>query len=569
MGELEPRPAPNWGLLSLAVIAWFASGAAFAQVPVTDYVVVQPIDVCSGEGTGCAVINNMGQTAASNPGTTQIGFIDPLTGLNITQAAWNQIGVSVTFLPVVQYNSPPNPNPNSTPDQPDYRWLNVCSCDTGSSSSCPSISSCSTGSSSIDFLTLSQQPGISQGAAPDPTFPNAPVSSNPTTINQFFVNEIIPATSGIIIKGFSWDSNNGSAIASDNVFLAPPSPDTVPHELGHVLGLEHDAFGAGPLTCPEPYPDSYCPENLMTAGSASREVPNGLIDGLLIRCSGAVPGEACWVPQVPPQNTTQPDALDLITMGGVGTCSIMDPSACPSQQAAVLLSGFMNPIPDSMTTASDPTNSNLITFNVTGAAGGRPSETLLAWVLMFPTAAPPVQRPFHIINESRRNLVMDADYPHGDKDNNAGGIYYIGTWYNACAASTARCLIVEFNLPGAGATDYVDFSISFTTSVTNADLCGAQITYLFNDGYITTSDLGPSPCSGSSVTANSQNPDLTAPPQIANPATFVGASNMPCTPLPNGQCPSPLATGVSDSNPATGVEGGPICYVGGVPTQCP
>jgi Metallo-peptidase family M12B Reprolysin-like len=478
----------------------------------------------------------MGQTAVSNPGTAQIGFIDPLTKLNIAQAAWNQIGVSVTFQPVVQYNSPHNPY-STSPLQPDYRWLHVVNCST-----------CSTGSSSNDLLLLTQQVGISQGATPA-----TPLSPNPTTINMFFVNTIIPATSGIIINGFSWDSNNGSAI-SENIFSAPARPDTVAHELGHMLGLEHTTLGAGPLTCPQPYPDSYCPENLMTAGSATRQVPNGLINSSTVNCSGAMLGEACWVPQVPPQNTTQPDALDLLN---------------PSQQAAVLLSGFMNPIPQATTTASDPAKSGVIKFDVSGAAGGRPNETLFAWVLVLPSAAPKVAHPFNIISESRQNLIQDADYPHPDTDNDFGAVYYFGTQTSACATSTARCLIVEFNPPGAAALDYVNFSMSFKTPVTNADLCGAHVIYLFSDGYITTSTLGPSPCSASSVTANSQNPDLTTPPEIADTSTFVGSTNMPCTPLPDGTCPSPLTTGVSDSNPVTGVESGPICYSAGVPVQCP
>jgi hypothetical protein len=291
----------------------------------------------------------MGQNAINAAGTTRIGFIDPVTGVNITDAIWNQNGIRVTFLPLAKYNSAANPQ-STSPLQPDYRWLHVINCP-----------NCTTGSSSTDFLTLSQQPSISKGTLPNPTTPPGgtttctvtsgifqapcvPVSSSLNTVNLFFVDTIIPATSGLIIKGFSWDSNNGSAIASSQVFKVPTSPDTIAHELGHVLGLEHTVFGAGPLTCPASYPNSFCPENLMTTGNGVRQVPSGLVN------CGPNGNQACWVSQVPPQNTMQPNALDLMTMGG--SCTIANPSACPSQQAVILLSGFMNPIPSSTTTAS-------------------------------------------------------------------------------------------------------------------------------------------------------------------------------------------------------------------------
>jgi hypothetical protein len=561
--------------------ACLASGGAGAQVPVTDYIVVQPIDVCSTSGLVCPVVNNLGQTANTNPGTTQIGFIDPLTGVNITDAIWSQNGIRVTFLPLVKYSSPSNPLGNPL-TQPDYRWLHVCNCGSGAGACAhPAIPSCSTGSSSNDFMTLSQQPSISTGVVPNPTTPPGgtqactvangvlqppcvPVSTNPPTINLFFVNTIVPATPGLIIKGFSWDNGNGSAIASSQIFSLPSSPDTIAHELGHVLGLEHTTFQAGPLTCPAPYPNSFCPENLMTAGSAVRQVPSGLINSSSVNCPGAAIGEACWVPQVPPQNTTQPNALDLMTMGG--SCTIANPSACPSQEAAVLLSGFLNPIASSTTTATDPASSNTITFNVTGASAGRSHETLLAWALVLPPSAPGVTTAFGSPTASPPNLIQDADFPNGDSDNNVGGVYYLGTWSSTCAGEGARCLIVEFNTPGAAAGDSVNFKMSFTSSVTNASLCGAEIIYLFNDGSIHPT---PFPCSESAtVTTTSQMADLTMPVEIASPAAFTGATNLSCIPLPGGTACAP-PTSVSDSNLRTGVESGPICLAHGQVVPCP
>jgi hypothetical protein len=549
---------------------------------------VQPIDVCSSTGTGCAVINSMGQTAASSPNTNLIGFIDPLTGLNAEQAAFAQIGVSMAVAPVVLYRSPSNPLGDPL-FEPDYRWLHVCSCDSGTASSCPSISSCDTGSSSVDLLTLTQQPMLSMNPNP-PYTPSLPLNPDQTIPNLFFVKVIDPSPgiSGIIIKGFSWDSNNGGAIASDSVFTAPFSVGTVAHEIGHMAGWEHTTFGAGPLTCDG---DSYCPENLMTAGSAPRQLPNGFIDG---DC-GANPGQACWVPQIPPQNTMEPSALDLLTTGGAGSCSIASLSQCPSQQAATLLSNFMYAIPNTVSMASQSvsgapsaqvvggaapaaqsgasSSGDPIVFDVSGLTRANPGETLLAYVVIIPQ--PPAEspqfsfsrNPFKIVSESRRNLLQDFDLQPLDGD----------VPYPPCTAADVLCGEVEFNRnkgQGFQDNDFMKFSLAILKGgapVSLADLCGAKVAFIFSDGYAPASVLGPIPCSGSSpLMATSLAQDPTTPPQVVKVSTAVGPGNTPgCTPLPNGRCPNPLTTGVSDSNPATGIEGGALCYSNGIRIQCP
>jgi hypothetical protein len=541
---------------------------------------IQPIDVCSGTGTGCPVINSLGQTATTNPGTNLIGFIDPFTGLNAEQAAFAQIGISMAFAPVVLFKSPPNPNSTSKLTEPDYRWLHAQNCST-----------CTTGSTSPDLLTLTQQPGISQGVKP-----TTPLNSDQTIPNMFFVKFIHPATSGVIIKGYSWDSNNGGAIASDLVFTPPFSVGTVAHEAGHMTGMEHTTFGAGPLTCPAPYPNSTCPENLMTAGSAVRQLPNGLIDSTTNNC-GTNPGQACWVPQIPPQNTTEPFALDLLTTGGAGSCTIASLSQCQSQQAVALLSNFMYPIPNTVSTAtqtltgtvstlavahntvsaqsSTSSSGNPIIFDLSGLTGGSPGESLLAYVVIIPqpTGESPqftfASNPFKIISQSRSNLLQDFDLQPLDGD----------VPYPPCSAANVLCGEVEFNRnkgQGFGNNDFMNFSLSILKGgvpATLADLCGAgaKVAFIFSDGYAPASVLGPTPCSGSSpLMATSLSQDPTTPPQVVTVSTAVGPGNTPaCTPLPNGQCPNPLTTGVSDSNPATGVEGGPICYFHGQPVPCP
>jgi hypothetical protein len=540
---------------------------------------VQPIDMCSSTGTGCAVINSMGQTAVTNPGTNLIGFIDPLTGVNAEQRAMAAIGVSLAFNPVVQFNSPANSCTTSKLTEPDYRWLHVVNCGAANPLFTPSggkcgpatIPACTTGSTSPDLNTITQQDGISQGATPQ-----NPLNADPTVPNLFFVKVIHPAASGIIIKGFSQEMNNGGAIAADSVFTSPFSPGTVVHELGHQAGWEHNVFGAGPLTCTSTFP--LCPDNLMTAGSAPRQLPNGLTN------CGTSGTQACWVTQIAPNNTTPP-ILDQLTTGGVGSCTPANFSSCPSQQAAALLSNFMYTISNTSTgvsqsgtgtastlaatqnTASGQANTSSgdpIVFNVSTLTSS-PGETLLAWILTLPQGFTfDSHNQFKILSESRRNLLQDVDYSPPALDSDVP--------YPPCAS--VLCIEVEFNRnKGQGFTqgDFMNFSQGILDNssqpVSLGELCGAKVTLIYSDGYAPTSTLGN--CGSSSLTASSLSQDPTTPPQIVSVSTSVVSTNPPCTPTNHGKCTPPSMLGVSDSNLTTGAETA-ICFdLNGIPYTCP
>lgn len=583
MGDRSRRPAARVGIFLWSAALCFASGAALAQsVPVTRYVVVQPIDVCSNTGTNCAPFNTksaFGNPTNQNQTTNPIGFVvNPATGapypatggVNITRALLNQVGIDVTFNNIVQYNSP------LKSDGTTYQTLNVVQTTNAAGSVI---------FQSQDFLTLSQQPGIS-GNPPPAKAPTTPLAAQPTVINMFFVTKLNPPAqqAGGQLYDFSWINNNGVSIGGNTFF--PPFPltpriDTLAHGIMHDLGLDHTTFGAGPYDpynavsnpnggvlppipaspflgeCNASYPA--CMANLMTTGNLRTE-----------------PTVACVLatPPLPAGCLGKPTVANGLA-DQVATEVDQGPLLPVSQQAEVVKSGFLNPIPLSTTTASDPPESSSITFNVTGAANGRPNQTLLAWVLTLPSGLK-FNRQFHILSESRQNLLQDADFPHPDSDNSNSGHYNLGPIYNECTAASAQCLIMEFNLPGADSSDDIKFSKGFTTAVTNADLCGADITLIFSDGYSTTGALGPCPggVAPATLTANSQNPDLTAPvpPQIVNQTAFTAATarSLPCiggNPT-TGQCPAdPTMTGVEDANPST--EGGQICYFEGSPIQCP
>jgi hypothetical protein len=310
MVTIIPRLTRMGAFLLLSAAASLSSESALADLTscaagsVCYYVAIQPIDVCSSTGTGCAPFNTsskIGNPGAATP-TTPIGFVDTATGKDITRTIMNQIGVDLAWSPIKQYN-------NTT-----FQTLHI------------SNSSGATGVTSTDFLTLSQQIGISQGTAPIPTPPNAPVASVPTVINMFFVNTLVPPSG--TLYGFSWVKNNGIAISSNTFF--PPFPlnprfDTLAHELGHNLGLDHGDIYNYNQTDPN--------SDLMTAG-ISRIEPTNTSNALTQLSSGTGAGTA---DQLATDKTTKPTP---VTMN--------------SQQDAVASSGFLNPIAISTTTVTTP-----------------------------------------------------------------------------------------------------------------------------------------------------------------------------------------------------------------------
>ena len=648
MGDLRPRANPIIGFCWLLAVVCLGPGAAVAQsVPITNFVVVQPIDVCSSTGTSCAPFNttstvgnvtcvgtiatttltvascssgtlhvsdslsgtgiaagtvitalgtglggkgtytvNLSQTVPSTTitATGPIGFVvNPATGaaypatggIDITRALLNQIGIDVLFNKIVQYNSPTNSTTGTT-----YQTLNV-------------VQTTNTVGNVIfqsqDFLTLSQQNTISQtGKVPNPTIPaGVPISPTPSVINMFFVNKLNPpaSQSGGQLYDFSWVNNNGVSIGGNTFF--PPFPltpriDTLAHAIMHNLGLDHTTYGAGPYepeSATNPFPPGgilppipatpvlgecdagypTCMANLMTAGNLRTEPTVACV----LSTSAACSNKPTLANGMADQITTEAQSKQFPTLLPV------------SQQAAVVdPSGFLQPIANSTTTLTASGSS--MTVNVAGpaAGSGRPNEKLLAWVLTLPPGLQFNQQ-FRVISQSRRNLLQDADFPNPDSDNLPTGAWNLGALYTQCAASTAQCLILEFNLPGAASNDAIKFSKGFTSAVSNAQLCGVDITFIFSDGYTTSSALGcPGGVVPATLTASSQNPDPMSPvlPQIVNQTAFAAAAagNQPCTggnPT-TGQCPDdPVQTGVEDALPSE--EGGQICYFHGSPVQCP
>src|SRR5207237_4877926 len=91
---------------------WLVTNSAVAAVnacqagAVCYYVAVQPIDVCSDAGTGCAPFNTVNSIGSPTTvsSTNPIGFVDKATGKDLTRAMWNKVGVDVALQPMKQYN---------------------------------------------------------------------------------------------------------------------------------------------------------------------------------------------------------------------------------------------------------------------------------------------------------------------------------------------------------------------------------------------------------------------------------------------------------------------------------
>jgi hypothetical protein len=574
MNVRDVRRCPSrtlWFFLFSAV-ACLASGAATAACVVPDgtpagtvpcKIVVQPIDVCADDGSLCAPFNQnsvIGNPSNQDQTTNPIGFVDQTTKINITRAMLNQIGIDVTFMSIVKYDS--------------TTLLALRVIEDAANQTCPFPGGTMSGFTSCDLLTLSQQPDLSQvvGYMPAP-----PLASEPTVINMFFVSRLIPPTSqaGGTLYGFSWINNNGIAIGGNTFF--PPSRarfDTLAHELGHSLALTHFDFGAG------------SPPNLAAVGGT----PTGNF-------------------RIEPSSTG--DALaQLDGGGGIGTADQLNLTSQESQmlpvsqQTEALLSGFVNPVPDSMVTAMEPATSGLVAaaatagVSLTTSTGSRSStsinfevlgpvtagggnETLTALILMLPKGLKfDPRNPFHAYFNPEYVAETEILYGNNRKKENgfcvdpADFSQSRDDWDEHHRASATQCLLVEFKQPGLQQGQIVKFTIGIRIGgdpIEIDELAGGDITFIFGpDTYATTSAL-TGPVSGQLI-AGSQRPDLRVPSRYVDPSKVTGTGQPPCTvqidpsrsrrstKVHTTGCPDPRMTGIEDGDPS---------HEGGQPSKDP
>jgi hypothetical protein len=538
MREARPHSIAAVGLLLLAASAFFPPGAAFAGVAVTQYVVLNPIDVCAAGGTGCAPFNTLKTTPGAATVLTPIGFVDSTTNINVTRADWLQAGIDVTFLPIKQYTSPANIDPwrasdTSPPNTPytqtDYRTLHVVSVTCAG----PPVA---TNLTSPDFQTVTMMSvcGAPSTANPPPLpSPAPPLHTDSKVIDVFFVNDILEA--GARLAGFSWINRNGIAVAKDAFSTLAPRFDTLSHEIGHALNLDHTTFqdtvtGPGfPCTTGVPSPGG-C--NLLDAGS------NGSNPFRIVPSSaGCSTGGALY---------------DLDT----GLCSAM-PSVPQADQLNIpqeneaLISGFMNPTKNvnatagggapagaaATTTAASAASASTgssIPFSVTDDPGfgrfnrstGDDTETIMAIALAFPKGiSPKATNPITVTGTGGPTVARvrtftpgsGDDNEQGDEEEGDGGIITNKT-FQACH-SGITCLEIDFKR-GTFIDNTFNFTVNFKTNVTTGQLAGTRFTVVTDDLFATTSTFEPCGECFPPLATNSQFPDATIAAIIVNPARF-------------------------------------------------
>ena len=545
MRDIRWRVSRTVRRFPLSAVAFLACGTALAQVPVTGYVVVQPIDVCQSTGWSgnttfsCAPFNSLDNNPNPSKATssTPIGFVDPTTNINITRQIWRGAGIDIVFQPLVsptglvsQYND--------TSRGGIYRDINDFTC---TSTSC----------SSTNFNSLSS--GKVKGV---------PLSANSTTLNMFFVNSLSgDSTVASPSYGHGHLGANGIAIyaGSKGIFFptAPITPrfDTLAHEIGHNLNLDHTTCGSGPSSscpgatlkpvCPgEPYPGG-C--NVMDAGNF-RVIPT---DTTTTACNGAL--------YMLPVGTA--DNMTLGTTGSQPNCT------AKSQQDMALSSVFFNLTPNIPASAGGGDVSFTVTYptKISGKPNGKPGDYIAALVLQLPLGFQ-----FSSTNLFTQTGGTAVAVSHEQLNGNNGG------GNSNCLAvinktPSIQCLEIDFPAPPTPGAFTANTFITFTSDIvfksnpsqlaTMADLgCVTpslqnclDLTYVFGSLHGITSFFGR-PDNTGNATANSQFPDDTVPSVIVNPAdfptlnpnqTFVGDNQTGCTSTSTSpSCPSAAKGGV-------------------------
>jgi hypothetical protein len=400
-------------------------------------------------------------------------------------------------------------------------------------------------------------------------------------------------------------------------------PDTIAHELLHDLCLDHTTNGAGPWTpptfanpphyagpagvappiptnplsqeCDSAYPA--CGANVMTAGSL--RTPPSLQCVLAPLLSASVTPPASCLTTVGGQTVQSPGLYtgmaDQVTplnqSFGYGLATPQQLPVSQEQQVlnagsgllfsnnpALMFSGLLKPIPHETTKAQLGTgnSTDVAIFDLSGPIGGKRGETLVAWVLTLPPEQTFARHDgVRTLSQSRADLVQDVNYyPASGQHPPVRNIAYrsgddktpdnpsIGTAEPSPCTAT-ECLMVKFQPPGLGEHDTISFSESILSGdmpITNDALCNAKITYIFSDGFATTSNFGRCPAASLPLVASSWRPDPHVAPYIVKSHVLLVDTippTCPGTPDPNtGLCRDPTQSPPADVDPSQ--EGGQL-----------
>jgi len=493
MGEFRSRLGGRVWIALSTTVATLMSAAALAQ-PLQYFLTIQPIDVCADDGTGCATMNNL-DPALNNVGTAgpnvQVGFAS--NGINITNQIYNLAGINVVFQSTEQYNNSSFQSIQAVASQ---------------------INPGQFTSPQLELLT--QQSGLSQGQTP-----TSPLSPSPTTLNMFFVDSVLPdaSTPGTLF-GLSWIGNNGIAIGA-NSFGNPgrggqtvnARADTIAHEIGHDLSLDHATFGNDPQA----------PPDSLTAG-ATRNLPNVTVTNVTTQSN------ATWLGQIVPGGSV--DQLNPTQLA-----QIINPYGAVDANGQPILNAFLNPVPGLDAQIVDPVNHD--DFSVSFDNAGRTGESLKTLTLTAPIGFQLDPSTFSLLDSTP-------------------GVIVTPSFLNCTGNEEDPCQSMLLTFSGSPFVlgDKIDYTIAVCSErgedschrVSPDHLAGGTYQFQFSDGYQTTSFLQSS---GVNVLdANSWDPAATIPAGIYDEALFIAANagRLPCAPFQGMTTCPPLD--LADANPA-------------------
>jgi hypothetical protein len=565
---MDSRVCPARWLPLLCTVTLFAFGPAHAQVPVTGYVVINPIDVCGStgptSGTGCAPFNSAKTSPSQATSTTPIGFVDSSTNINLTRAIWLQAGIDVTFFPIVEF------------DNAGYQSIGDVTTTNNPLYSCLFWNLSTNGNTSIlqppaGVTCPTSLPALkdSKCTTKHCTLPLASSKSN--ALNMFFVNTI---NNGLLF-GFGWLNNNGVAIGANVFSSSPPRFDTMGHELGHNLALDHCIYGAGATgstlssLCPATSPAVAC------AGSLGSTLPTpggcNVMDAGTIRNVAASSG--CTTASLSDTTGAQTGGQ----LYNLDTANYLSTPACPQPAAAyppvsdflirstqasqAQLSGFINPTsnvnatagggststaaPLALSTSSSPNKS--ITITIPNQGGGRPGEFVSNIVFAFANGISPAGKNA-LQSSSGQPVVIAAFNVNGNNGQNPNCAKQAGL-----APPGVHCYEVQYQagtfIPGTTSTLILNLTQNNQPLTDPQAIVGSQFTPLLETdqplgmpiAFFATTGNFENTVNG--VQASTQFPDPTTAAVVLNasggPAdtsTFTGTPN-PITGVPAGCTP--------------------------------
>ncbi len=269
-------------LLGCAVLVSLATSPAMA-IGIDRTITIQPIDVCDTSGNNCANAND--------------AILNTLEAS--TQTVWAQAGIGITFLKTETY------------DNSAYQSVTA---------------DLTTNSPTDPARSLMRDPGHGQ-------------SANPQVLNLYFVNQLTDVNKpGSLLRGFSFTNGNGMIVGPTPVL------DTLAHEIGHNLGLDHATFGAGDAA------------NVMTSGD-TRTYPTdvtqiGTVDKLTAAQVAQARSPLFSVGQLSMvagsnQKSTEPVNGDFFTQPGqpglFTQVAVMSPTGYPNLQHLTTVPASFNP----------------------------------------------------------------------------------------------------------------------------------------------------------------------------------------------------------------------------------